>query len=220
MKAFIKKHQYNYIRKRLNDLNNAFKSCADISIINVTKGYIYDNILNIFTNLSDEEKELLDVNKLNSSQHIEKYLTELEEYVYGMPRATKEQLNKLFKKEKKFKLPDLDSQTSKKVYLGWIDEATRKLFVAYNMNGKLLGMTCRLPNPGSNNSFMCALCNHTGGDREVAFVYTLCKTDNTGEGAYKSIGFDLCLNSDECNERIASTEKLEKILKDVNNIKL
>jgi len=66
MKAFIKKHEYNYIRKRLNDLNNAFRGCIDINIIEVTKEYIYEKILNIFTDLSEEEKELLDISKLNT----------------------------------------------------------------------------------------------------------------------------------------------------------
>lgn len=219
MKAFIKKYQYNYIKKRLYDLNNAYRGCVDTNIIEVTKAYSHEKILNIFSNLSEEEKELLDINKLNDPSQIDKYLNELNEYVYGMPNITKEQITKLFKKEKKFKLPSLNAQHSKNVYLGWIDESIRKLFIAYNMNGKLIGMACRVPNYSSNNSHICVLCNHVGGESEVAFVSPICKTTNTGEGAYKSMGFDLCLDSEKCNERIVGIEKLEKILKDVNNIK-
>ena len=66
MKAFIKKHEYNYIRKRLYDLDNAFKVCLDPNIIEATKAYKHQQILNIFTNLSDEEKELLDISKLTT----------------------------------------------------------------------------------------------------------------------------------------------------------
>ncbi|MGV2687308.1 elongation factor G-binding protein, partial [Clostridium perfringens] len=104
-------------------------------------------------------------------------------------------------------------------YLGWIDESIRKLFVVYNMNGKLIGMACRIPNYSSNNAHICTLCNHVGGKNEIAFVSSICKTANPKEGNYKSIGFDICLDSTKCNERIVSVEKLEKILKDVNNIK-
>jgi hypothetical protein len=125
----------------------------------------------------------------------------------------------LFKKEKKLKLPNTNAQDSKNVYLGWIDESIRKLFVAYNMNGKLTGMACRITNSSSNNSNMCTLCNHVGREDEVAFVSAICKTANSGEGAYKSIGFHICLDSEKCNERILAIEKLEQILKDVNNIK-
>jgi len=219
MKAFIKKHEYNHIQKHLNNLNNVYKSCVDTNIIEVTKAYTQEKILNIFTNLSDEEKKLLDISILKDSSQFDKYLNELNEYVYGMPNITNGQISKLFKKQKKLKLPNPNAQDSKNVYLGWIDESIRKLFVAYPMNGKLTGMVCKITNYGSNHNLRCVLCKHVGGEDEVAFVSSICKTDNTGEGAYKSIGFDICLDSEKCNERIVTIEKLEQILKDVNNIK-
>ncbi|SFC40771.1 FusB/FusC family EF-G-binding protein [Clostridium uliginosum] len=219
MKAFIKKHEYNYIRRCLNDLNNAFKGCIDINIIEANKAYICKKIFDNFTNLSEEEKELLDISKITDPLHIDTYLAELNQYVYGMPNITNAQISKLFKKEKKLKLPSPDAQDSNNVYLGWINESTGKLFVAYNMNGKFIGMTCKLENYSSNNTHMCALCNHISLENEVAFVSAICKTPNTGEYAYKSTGFHICLDSKKCNERIVSIEKLEKILKDVNNIK-
>ncbi|MDP4091257.1 MAG: elongation factor G-binding protein, partial [Bacillota bacterium] len=49
-------------------------------------------------------------------------------------------------------------------------------------------------------------------ESEVAAVSPVCKTSNSSEGAYRSIGFDICLDSGKCNERITSTEKLENIL--------
>lgn len=204
----------------MQDLNNAYRGSVDSNIIEAAKAYICDKILNIFPSLSEEERELLDITKINDPLYIDTYLTDLNEYVYGMPTVTSSQISKLFKKEKKLKLPSLDINDAKNVYLGWFDESTRKLFVAYNMNGKLVGMTCKLTSGSSSNSHICALCNHVGKENDVAFVSALCKTDNTGEGSYKSIGFDICLDSQKCNERIVSIEKLEKILKDVNNIKL
>ena len=217
MKVFIKKHEYNYIRKRLYDLDNAFRVCLDPNIIEVTKAYKHQQILNIFTNLTGEEKELLDISKLTTPLHIDKFLDELNEYVYGMPNITNAQICRLFKKEKKLKSPNSDAQDSKNVYLGWIDKSAKKLFIAHNIDGKLIGMVCRTSSYGANNAHRCVLCNHSAGENEVDFVSPICKT--TGEGAYRSIGFDLCLDSKKCNERIVAIEKLEKILKDVNNIK-
>lgn len=217
MKAFIKKQEYNYIRKRLDDLSNAFRVCLDTNIIEVTKAYKHQQILNIFTNLSGEEKELLDISKLTTTLHIDKYLVKLNEYVYGMPNITNAQISRLFKKEKKLKFPNLNAQDSKNVYLGWINNSIKKLFIAYNMDGKLIGMACRISNNDSNNAHRCVLCNYSAGENEVNFVSPICKT--TGEDAYKSIGFDLCLDSKKCNQRIVATEKLESLLKNVNNIK-
>ena len=124
--------------------------------------------------------------------------------------------NKVFKKEKKLKLPDLSIQDSKLVYLGWIDEATKKLLITYNLNGNLLGMSCRLTESKPNSSNICTLCNHIGTSAEVGFVSPICKPKNQDD--YKSLGFYICLNSDECNERITSTEKLETLIKIVNRL--
>ncbi|WP_315081525.1 FusB/FusC family EF-G-binding protein [uncultured Clostridium sp.] len=219
MKAFIKRYEYNYIKKCLFDLNNTFRNCVDPNIVETNKAYIQGKILRLFTDLSEEEEKLLDISKITDPLYIEQYLNKLKEYVYEMPNITNAQISKLFRKEKKLKVPDLTEHDSTNVYLGWVDESIRKLFIAYNMNGKLIGMSCRLQNYASNNTHICALCNHIGRENEVAFVSPICKTDNASKGAYKSIGFDICLDSDKCNERIISVEKLEKILKTVNNIK-
>lgn len=218
MNAFIKKHQYNYIKKCLFDLNNAFINCEDTNIINATKGYLQEKIFNIFKELSTEQKEILDINGITEPMYINIYINSLDKYVYGMPPVTKAQINKLFKKEKKLQLPNEELQNSKNVYLGWIDNSIRKLLIVYNMNGKLIGMACRLPNSKPNTPYVCALCNHIGIENEVAFVSPVCKGSKNIEGNYRSIGFHVCLDSAKCNERIISTEKLEKLLKDVNNL--
>lgn len=189
-------------------------------IIETNKAYINEKILSRFSELSNEEKELIDIIKITDPLHIDKYLEDLNEYVYGMTAIKSNEITKLFRKEKKLKIPNLDFENSKKVYLGWIDEGSRKLFIAYNLNGKLTGMACKIPSYNSSNNHICTLCNHIGNDTEVAFVSALCKTSNPEQGTYRSIGFDICLDSEKCNERITSTDKLEKLLKDVNNIKV
>lgn len=217
MNAFIKKQEFNYIRKCLFDLNNAFRNCVDSNIVETTKLITQDKILNFFNNLSDEEKEILDISKINEPLQIDSYLKDLDKYVYGMSNVTKNELVKVFKKEKKLKLPNLDIEDLKLVYLGWIDEATNKLLIVYNLDGKLLGMACRLTLNSPKGANVCTLCNHIGSENEVAFVSPICKPRS--EDDYKSLGFHICLNSEECNERITSTEKLENILKTVNRIK-
>ncbi len=162
MNAFIKKQEFNYIRKCLFDLNNAFRNCVDSNIVETTKIITQDKILNFFNNLSDEEKEILDISKINEPLQIDSYLKDLDKYVYGMSNVTKNELTKVFKKEKKLKLPNLDIEDSKLVYLGWIDEATNKLLIVYNVDGKLLGMACRLTLNSPKGANVCTLCNHIG----------------------------------------------------------
>lgn len=220
MKPFIKKEDFNFIKKCTTDLHGTLRNCTDPNIIETNKAYINEKILSKFSELSNEEKDLIDIIKITDPLHIDKYLEDLNEYVYGMTAIKSNEITKLFRKEKKLKIPNLDFENSKKVYLGWIDEGSRKLFIAYNLNGKLTGITCKIPSYNSSNNHICTLCNHIGNDTEVAFVSAICKTSNPEQGTYRSIGFDICLDSEKCNERIASTDKLEKLLKDVNNIKV
>lgn len=218
MKAFIKKHEFNYIRKWLSDLNNAFKSCADPKIIAANKGYIQDKILKLFADLSEEEKALLDIDSVAGSADMDAYLSKLNDHTYGMKSVTDTQLSKLFKKEKKLKLPKQPSD-SKIIYLGWTDRAVNKLYVVYPLQGSLVGMACRITEPASNNKHRCMFCGRVGSEEEIAFVTALCKTPHAAEGTYRSVGFDICLDHERCNERMVSVERLEQILKDVNNIK-
>lgn len=217
MDTFIKKQEYNYIKNCLFDLNNAFRNCIDPNIVETTKICTQDKILSFFSNLSEEQKEILNISKVTDPLDISTYLKDLNQYVYGMPTITGSEINKVFKKEKKLKLPDLSIQDSKLVYLGWIDGSTRKLLITYNMDGKLLGMACRLTSSKRNSTNICTLCNHIGSESEVAFVSPICKPQSQDD--YKSLGFYVCLNSLECNERITSTEKLEQLIKAVNRIK-
>lgn len=219
MDTFIKKHEFNYIKKCLFDLNSAFKNCIDINVLEASKAYIQEKIWSKFDNLNTEQRDILDISKITDAMFIERFSKNLEQYVYGLPSIKAAQINRVFKKEKKLKIPKLNDQNTKLVYLGWIDESIRKLLIVYNLDGKLVGMACRLLSTTTNNTHMCSLCNHIGPEREVAFVSPVCKTSSSNLDAYKSIGFHVCLDSAKCNERITSVEKLESLLKEVNNIK-
>ena len=143
-KTFIPKHKYNHIKKCLRDLNNTFRNCIDNQIIATHKASLQDTILNLFENLSEEQIALLDILKITDSLSIDQYLADLEEYVYGIVVPTCSQIKKVFRKEKKLKLPLISEENPKLVYLGWLDESIRKLFITYPLEDKLIGMACRI----------------------------------------------------------------------------
>ncbi len=64
MDNFIKKQEYNYIKNCLFDLNNTFRNCIDPNIVETTKICTQDKILSFFSNLSDEQKEFLNISKI------------------------------------------------------------------------------------------------------------------------------------------------------------
>ncbi|MEF9958656.1 MAG: FusB/FusC family EF-G-binding protein [Niameybacter sp.] len=219
MDTFIKKEHYNFIKKCLSDLNTTFKCCTDKNIVETCKLSTRDQIFNLFEALTEEQITLIDINTLQTALDIDSYTKKLDGYVYGMAPITNAQISKLFKKEHKIKMPDSDAQDTPHVYLSWIDESIRKLFIVYPINDKLVGMACRLPNSNSKNKHICTLCHYVGDETEVACVSPVCKATSSDAGAYRSISFDVCLDSKKCNDRITSAEKLENLLKDVCQIK-
>ncbi|HCW53825.1 FBP domain-containing protein [Clostridium sp. SM-530-WT-3G] len=219
MDAFIKKQDFNYIKRCLLDFNSTLRGCADKNIVEANKLYIQSKIYNLFKDLSQEQKYLLSIDNITDTLQIDPYIKSLDEYVYGMDKITESQIRKLFKKEKKLKIPSEEVLNSKKVYLSWIDESINKMYIAYNLKDKLIGMTCRLDFHKNKSVNICSLCNNIGDESEVTFVSSTCKTGSAKYGNYKSIGFHICLNNEKCNESITSLDKLEKLLKEVNDIR-
>lgn len=105
MESFIKKEHYNFIRKCVFDLNATFQCCVDKNIIEACKLSIREEIFNRFPGLSEDQKALIDISSLQDALDIDAYTQKLVDYVYGMPDVTNAEIKKLFKKEKKIKMP-------------------------------------------------------------------------------------------------------------------
>lgn len=218
MEPFIEKYRFNYIKKRVFEVSSAITSSLDKNVVIASRAHNQDKIYGVFSQLSDEQKELLSIDRIIDTVSADQFLKKLEPFVLGISIPTNDSVARLFKKHKKIRIPDSFSEDVKRVYLGWIDGGTRKLMMIYEIDRKPFGMACRLPQVKSSSVNVCSLCHHIGSDEEVAFVSPVCKTEHLGPDAYKSIGFYLCLDSDACNERITSIDKLEDLFRKVNNI--
>lgn len=216
MKAFIRKEQFNGIHKYMQDFVSQLKFCPDKQIIEANRVHYELQIIGMFDALTEEQMEQLTLHNIKKVGDVEAYLLDLKPYVYGMYSVSEFQLKKLFRKEKRLKLPDEERMEADKVYLGWHDPGEKKLYMAYYMDHELLGMTCRVQPTKPAAANICKLCNHAGFGSEVAFVSPVCKTSESA--TYRSVGFNACLDSQACNERITSTTNLEKLFRKVNGL--
>lgn len=215
---FIPVIKYNFIKKCLGEISNALMNCVDGHIIETTKAYQQERIFSAFTDLTESQRALLNVSNIREGFQIEQFLKGLEPYIYGMDAISNETVSRLFRKEKKLKIPqDLDLNR-KRAYLGWIDSGSRKLILIHKPGAEAFGMACRLPQVKAKTTNVCALCNRIGDETQVAFVSPVCKTAHLGPDAYKSLGFYICLDSEACNDRITSLDKLEELLSVMNNV--
>lgn len=215
MEAFISNHQFNTITRIMRNYQHTLKFNGDPMIVAAAKGIANDEIKGIFSPIEDQYKSDIDIDFVDKAEDVDRYLKGLEGLTYGMKGVTESQIRKLFKKEKKLKLPStLDSE--KKSYFGWVDQGKKKLYIVYWLNNKLLGMVCNMGKVERSNSHMCSLCGHMDESNDVVPISVRCKT--ASQDNYHVIGFNVCKDSGQCNGQITSLESLEKLIKKVNGI--
>jgi hypothetical protein len=211
---FIRNHQYNFIAKQAGNLQQALRSIADLRVLESVRTGTEAKIVELFPNASDAQRQLLEeVSALKTTEDFQRYLKGLESYLTEFPQITKNQIQKLFPKNKKLKLPDLTAIDHRFVtYLGWNDAATNKLYIVYPSNGQFIGVEGRFT-PTNKKSY-CFLCNRY---EELALFSAVTKKRpaNASPDYYKAVGNYLCLNSHDCNKNMTDTSALEKFIETV-----
>ncbi|WP_028608710.1 FusB/FusC family EF-G-binding protein [Paenibacillus harenae] len=211
---FIRNHQYNFIKKQAGILEQALRTIADPKVLESVRSGTEAKIVGLFPNAEDARKQMLEeVSALKTAEDFQKYMRTLEPYMAEFPQITKNQIQKLFPKNKKLKIPDLTMIDHRYVtYLGWNDAATNKLFIVYPLNGQFIGLEGRFT-PTNKKSF-CFLCNRY---EELALFSAVSKKRpaNASPDYYKAVGNYLCMNSHECNKNLTDTSALEKFIESV-----
>lgn len=209
---FIRNHQYNEIKKLIGQLQNACNSVTNLKVVEAVRNDTEVKIGGLFSDLTDLQKQLLvNLKQLQTTADFQRYLHALEPYLAEeYAHVTENQIKKLFPKHKKLKIPDLKGITYRfATYLGWTDIATNKLFIVYDLNGKLIGIEGKYT--PTNKKGVCFVCNrHT----EIALftAVTKWKPEGASPDYYRAIGNYLCVNSEVCNKNITDVEVLEKFI--------
>ncbi|MBM7568785.1 FusB/FusC family EF-G-binding protein [Paenibacillus sacheonensis] len=209
---FIRNHQYNEIKKRIGQLQNACNTVSDKKVVEAVRNDTEMMINGLFLEATDQQKQLLgNLDQLHGTADFQRYLQALEPYVIEeYAQVTDNQLKKLFPKIKKLKLPDLEAADSRfATYLGWTDIAVNRLFIVYELGGKLVGFEGKYT--PTNKKGVCFLCSkHT----EVALFTAVTKWKPAGVSSdyYRAIGNYMCVNSEVCNRNITSVDVLETFI--------
>ncbi|MED1787425.1 FusB/FusC family EF-G-binding protein [Brevibacillus laterosporus] len=213
MEPFIKNHQYNYIKKQIDILQNATLTVADPKVMEAVRYGSEAKVIDVFPNVTDIQKQLLGRISSLKAEEFQDYLRSLLPYLVEFPQVTEKQIRKLFPKNKKLKAPDLVTIDYHKVtYLGWINISSNKLFIVYHLKGKAVGIEGRYTLVNKKN--ICALCH---GYTDVALFSAISKSRaaNVSSDYYKAVGHYICINSHECNSRITDVTALERFIGDV-----
>lgn len=211
---FIRNHQYNFIKRESNTLQNALRTVADPKVLESVRIGAQTNIAGLFPTATDAQKQMLArIAVLETAEEFQQYLRELTPYVVEFPTFSVKQIQKLFPKNKKLKIPDMAKIDSRFVtYLSWIDISTNKLFIVYPRNGQFVGVEGRFT--PVNKKGHCFVCNRY----EELVLFTAISKKRPAHASsdyYKAVGNYLCMNSEECNKKITDTAPLENFLDSV-----
>lgn len=143
---FIRNHQYNLIKRQAEFVRKTVQSAADRRVLETVRYSAATNIIDAFTDLTEDQQQMLEqISSLETTDDFQRYMKALEPYLELYPPITLKQIQKLFPKNKKMKMPDLQSIDFRYVtYLSWVDIATNKLFVVYPFEGQFIGIEGRI----------------------------------------------------------------------------
>ena len=211
---FIRNYEYNFIKNQADFVLQSLRTVGDPKILESVRFNAQAKLAGLFPDVKDSRKTMLEsIADLKTAEEFQAYLQALEPYMVEFPRITEKQIQKLFPKNKKLKLPDLAQLDFRYVsYLSWMDISTNKMFIVYPSGGQFVGIEGRFT--ATNKKNFCFVCNKF---EELALFSAISKKRpaNASPDYYKSVGNYICMNGHECNRNITDVAALERFIDSV-----
>lgn len=201
-----------FITRLVNKLLNARTSSKDKDVIAAVKGLIETELTEHLSDRPETKQIITQVLEIEDRTHADLFLHALKAYVipFHPPRA--EDLKKLFKKEKRLRLPKLDAYDWKTVtYLSWKDQGTHRQYFVTQQDGNwktLQGITQTNTVQG-----VCRICRH----HTLVNLFTATVKRKT-EDAFTSYSHYICENPSVCNSNLDNEQQIFSFIEE--NLKI
>lgn len=200
IKKILTVANYYKIEQQLKKCLNAYGMSNDAQVIGALKGLVETELIN---SLPDDPIILVLIDELltiSDSTQAELFLASIKPHVIPFPKITEAQIKKIFKKEKKLKLPSLDRfDLTDMNFLAWDDAGNQSRYFILEENGQYKGIKGNYDK--KSISGVCSLCNHHG---NVALFTTSIK--GKIQGTYKKHSNYICQDIAQCNNQISDIQ--------------
>ena len=215
-KKLISNEEYNFIKKRMQYLEGAYKQSTDNLVRNAVKDSVLYEIGERIPDFYSEYSSLFSTCKMSSLKEIlDLYYMIMNSYeIISFPKV--ENSNDI-KRIIKLKDNNLKSfirgyneavdKNSLSYYSQIIDD---KLVILTYCDGEFIGTVTDMTKRAKNGECLCFVCNRFRKGNEISFISNVSKKSN---GEYSSIGQTICTDYVTCNKEIEDTDKLVKFLK-------
>nr|WP_106781708.1 FusB/FusC family EF-G-binding protein [Lysinibacillus timonensis] len=194
---FMSVEQYQFVKKQAKKIINAYTTSKDQNVIEAVQALVQEEINNKLTFNDIEEQLLLQpIFNIQTKEQLDQFSDTIKQYVEPFIVPTDNQIKKLFPKDKKVKLPNMDIIDLKEVsYLSWVDSGTNRKYIVYYEEGILKGVRGVFTH--SEKMGICSVCN------QHSKVGLLLVSKNGAQlGTYTKRGNYICENSESCNEAL------------------
>lgn len=195
----IKAYEFVKVKKLVNKLINLYRT-NDIKLHATQKDMLLNEITAIFEAQNIEVSFFirgLDDMRLTKKK-TERLYHQLERYVEDFEMPSLSQVQKVFRKVKKVKIPnenDIDLKVTS--YLGWNDIASNRKYIIFkNSEDRFDGIYGEL-SPNQVKGF-CKICNQ---ESNVSLFLNKTK-HNKSDGTYTKKGDYICNDSAKCNQNL------------------
>ncbi|RHW34974.1 elongation factor G-binding protein [Lysinibacillus yapensis] len=207
---FMTVEQYQLVKKQAKKILNTYTTTKDQKVIQAIQALVQEKIDEklTFTEIS-QQLQLQPIFNIETKEQLHYFLNDIKPYVIPFQAPTANELKKLFPKEKKLKLPNLDSYDWKETsYLSWFDAGTNRKYIVYREEGTLKGVRGVFSH--SEKVGICTVCN-----QHAKVGMLLVAKKGTDLGTYTKKGNYLCQDSKACNEALSDLSKFEDFVENL-----
>lgn len=212
MKLELQPYQYVQIREIITDLIHSYQSVSDFRTIQTIRAIavekIHQTVVGDYPEIDALIEYALKDHLRHSSAH--KLFEDLKSEVIPFVQPSKKQVEKVFRKTKKLKVPDFETIDLRNcTFVGWNDLGTRRKFMLYYADGQLCGVSGEIGSTVVKG--FCAICHH---ESNVALFTAITKRGS--EGQYTKKGNYICNDSMRCNQQLCARTALDDFLNTIN----
>ena len=189
------------IEQQLNKIVRAKLTSSDQKIIATVRGLALAELEDKLTNVNDAI--ITEIEKIEDRLEADLFINSMKAYTIPFKTISEKAIQKLFKKDKKLKLPKLEMIDWQAIsYLSWLDKGSNRQYIVLESEGQYTGLrgVADLQNPIKG---VCTICN------EHSTVHMFTATVKGNGDNYTSYSNYICADTNMCNQNISDYSKLE-----------
>lgn len=192
------------IEQQVTKILRAKSSSSDAKIVSTVRALAVGELRENLTTV--DEAIIKEVEMIEDSMSAELFIQGLKAYTIPFKAISDQGLQKLFKKDKKLKLPKLDLVDWQGIsYLSWLDKGTNRQYIVLEKEGEYTALrgVYEAPTPTKG---ICAICNH----HSSLHLFTATVKGN-GDN-YTSYSNYICADAITCNANVSNYTKLSEFV--------